>query len=423
MGRKEKARKEAARASTRQGPAESERVADAARAHHVAGRLAEAREGFRRALALDPSSLDATMNLGVVLAQLGCQREAPRVLKEAMALAPREPVVHLHAGQMLAELGRWAEARKALERAVQLDPRAAPAYEILGYVHLENGRRDEAVAALQRSIALDPFAAATHYRLHCALFDDRDPGPAIKALAAALERAPEENRYRLCLGALLELGGDAKGARVHLDMVRAAGHEGADASWRYAMDKRAKGARLVATTRETLLQGLDAARPDGLVVELGVRYALSTRWIAERAGGAVHGFDSFQGLPEAWHVLHAGTYSTQGELPEVPASVELHVGTFDATLPPFLAAHSGPVRFMNVDCDLYSSTKTTFDLMGDRIGPGTVIVFDEYIVNDRWAEDEFKAFQEAVAERGWTYEYLAFSVQTGQGSVRIAGAR
>jgi hypothetical protein len=61
--------------------------------------------------------------------------------------------------------------------------------------------------------------------------------------------------------------------------------------------------------------------------------------------------------------------------------------------------------------------------MGDRVGPGTVIVFDEYIVNDRWAEDEFKAFQEAVAARGWSYEYLAFSVQTGQGSVRITRAR
>ncbi len=53
-----------------------------------------------------------------------------------------------------------------------------------------------------------------------------------------------------------------------------------------------------------------------------------------------------------------------------------------------------------MDCrDLYSSTKATFDALGDRIAPGTVIVFDEYIGNDRWAKDEFKAFQEAVLAR------------------------
>jgi hypothetical protein len=116
-----------------------------------------------------------------------------------------------------------------------------------------------------------------------------------------------------------------------------------------------------------------------------------------------------------------GVYTTHGELPETPAYVALHVGLFDATLPGFLAAHPGPVRFMNVDCDLYASTKVVLDAVADRIVPGTVIAFDEYIVNDAWKEDEFKAFQEAVAARGWRYEYLAFSVQNFQAVVRIRG--
>ncbi|MDA8107986.1 MAG: hypothetical protein M0015_05070 [Betaproteobacteria bacterium] len=44
-----------------------------------------------------------------------------------------------------------------------------------------------------------------------------------------------------------------------------------------------------------------------------------------------------------------------------------------------------------------------------RGGPGTVIVFDEYFGHVHWREDEFRAFQEAVAENRWRYEYLAFS--------------
>src|SRR5262249_10505458 len=154
---------------------------------------------------------------------------------------------------------------------------------------------------------------------------------------------------------------------------------------------------------------------DGLSVELGVRYGMSTRWIAgAEPSRPVHGFDSFQGLPEDWHIQSRGIYSTFGELPEVPGNVKLHVGLFEDTLGPFLKDHPGNLRFMNVDCDLYSATKTGLDALGERIVPGSVIVFDEYLLNDWWREDEYKAFQEAVAARGWEYEYLAFGLWTGQ---------
>jgi len=50
---------------------------------------------------------------------------------------------------------------------------------------------------------------------------------------------------------------------------------------------------------------------------------------------------------------------------------------------------------------------------------GAAIVFDEYIGNEHWREDEFKAFQEAVLKNGWQYEYLCFSFFTKQVAVRI----
>ena len=84
-----------------------------------------------------------------------------------------------------------------------------------------------------------------------------------------------------------------------------------------------------------------------------------------------------------------------------------------------MATHDEPLRFVHIDCDLYSSTVTVFEHLADRIGPGTVIVFDDYLLNDNWRHDEFKAFQEAVERHGWTYEYLAFGLHTGQAAVRI----
>jgi Flp pilus assembly protein TadD len=411
--------------------------ADAARRLHEEGRLLDARDAYREAVRAEPRNLDVVMNLGVVLGQLGCQEEAPRFIRQGLQLAPTNPAVHTNAGILFAQLGRWDDARAVLERAIALDPRVQASYENLAYVLLENGEREKAVQALARAIALDPNAAGPYFRLHTALYDDRDLAPATKALTEAVARAPANAFYRLLFGVLLDMTGDAKGARQQFAEVNRDGtHGGAIESWEYVKRKRTPATRFFGTTRETLRYGVAQAQDGtspasprrgqhqgpGLVLELGVRFGISTRWIAAAVGAEtkVHGFDSFQGLPETWHIQAAGTYSTRGELPEVPANVELHVGLFDATLPGFLAKEpERTVRFMNVDCDLYSSTKVALDLVGARVVPGTVIVFDEYIVNDRWAEDEFKAFQEAVKERGWGYEYLAFSVQNGQAVVRI----
>ena len=44
---------------------------------------------------------------------------------------------------------------------------------------------------------------------------------------------------------------------------------------------------------------------------------------------------------------------------------------------------------------------------GDRFQKGTVVVFDEYFGYRGWRMGEFKAWQECVAARGLSYEYLA----------------
>ena len=78
-----------------------------------------------------------------------------------------------------------------------------------------------------------------------------------------------------------------------------------------------------------------------------------------------------------------------------------------------------PVKFLNVDCDLYSSTKTIFDLIENRIVSGTVIFFDEYFGFQDWRNHEFKAFQEAVKRNGWLFDYLAVNIFGYNAVVRI----
>lgn len=163
---------------------------------------------------------------------------------------------------------------------------------------------------------------------------------------------------------------------------------------------------------------LDQVENKGLYLEFGVGRGKSMRWIAPEVDGSVHGFDSFEGIQEHWNGNPIGAFS-QKKMPKVPDNVEFHVGYFDATLPGFLEAHSDSIAFLHVDCDLYSSTVTIFEQLGDRLQPGSIVLFDEYYNFHRWQQHEFKAFQEFVEKSGLTYEYIAFSVTGQQVAIRV----
>ena len=158
---------------------------------------------------------------------------------------------------------------------------------------------------------------------------------------------------------------------------------------------------------------------EGLVLEFGVYNGKSIRLIASLVDSVVHGFDSFEGIPEEWANERKGSYSAFGVLPEVPDNVILHPGWFEDSIPEFIKNEGGPIRFMNIDCDLYSSTKTIFDLLGPQIVSGSVILFDEFIGYPTWKDDEFKAFHEAAEQFAWEYEILCFSFLTKQVAIRI----
>ena len=172
---------------------------------------------------------------------------------------------------------------------------------------------------------------------------------------------------------------------------------------------------------ELLHFALEQTKSEGLVVEFGVYKGDSIRAIAEWSRRPVHGFDSFAGLPEDWAgaIGLRGKFDVRGRLPKVPANVTLHPGWFDDTLPPFLSEHPERAAFLHIDCDLYSSTKTVFEALHARLGPGAIVAFDEYFNYHGWQRHEFKAFQEYVRARGVRYEYLGFTATGGGVVLRI----
>jgi hypothetical protein len=170
---------------------------------------------------------------------------------------------------------------------------------------------------------------------------------------------------------------------------------------------------------ETLRWALTQAPPDGLALEFGVSTGNTLRIITPtRPRDTVFGFDSFAGLPETWRTdFEAGAFAVD-EPPAVPHA-ELVVGAFKETLPGWVAEHPEPVAFVHVDADLYASTVTVLDHIGDRLVEGSIVVFDEYFNYPGWAEHEHRAWTEFVERTGTEFAYEAYTRTDEQVVVRV----
>lgn len=192
---------------------------------------------------------------------------------------------------------------------------------------------------------------------------------------------------------------------IQLQLYRQAAAEAAD----YVVTK-IPNAVCYATGRNVLEAALAEVKLNGLYLEFGVASGASVNFIAQRTTQLVHGFDSFEGLPEDWISGRGrGHFTTSGKLPDVAHNVRLHRGLFHETLPQFAAEHTESIAFMDVTSDLCSSARTILDILGDRVIGGTVIRFGEYFNYPGWKLGEYKAFQEFVARRKLKYRYIGYN--------------
>jgi hypothetical protein len=157
----------------------------------------------------------------------------------------------------------------------------------------------------------------------------------------------------------------------------------------------------------------------GLYCEFGVYKGETVNFIATKTKNTVHGFDSFEGLPEDWREgYEKGVFQLNG-LPVVRENVNLVKGWFNESLPGWRKDNAGPLAFAHMDADLYSSTKCVLDLMADRIGPGAVFQFDEYFLYPGWQEGEHKAWTEFVAEHKVEFKYIGYTSNNAQVAVQV----
>lgn len=143
-----------------------------------------------------------------------------------------------------------------------------------------------------------------------------------------------------------------------------------------------------------------------LYLEFGVSHGRSMRlWssLLKNPKSLLHGFDTFEGLPEGWNAeAPAGTYSQKGKTPEInDPRVMFFKGLFEETLPQYILPEHERL-IINIDCDLHSSTSFVLHTLAPQITAGAYLYFDEFA--DR--NNEMRAFDEFLSASEKKFELI-----------------
>ena len=159
---------------------------------HLAGRLGEAEQLYRRVLAMEPRHADSLHRLGVIAYQAGQPAAAADLIRKAIARNGMVAPYHAHLGLALAAQGRLVEAADACGVALKLDPAQPDTQNNLGVFLMQLGQWDAAAQCCRQAIALAPGLADAHGNLGIALRATGNFDAAIASLTHALDLNPHQ---------------------------------------------------------------------------------------------------------------------------------------------------------------------------------------------------------------------------------------
>jgi hypothetical protein len=153
------------------------------------------------------------------------------------------------------------------------------------------------------------------------------------------------------------------------------------------------------------------------VYEFGVAYGYTTNYFLSRIKQSVdyRGFDLFTGLPTAWRNLPKGTFSTDGNPPEITDErLTWVIGDIDKTFTP---EYNFPTATQNIflfDFDLFEPTLHAYQVCKDQnlFCEGSIVYFDEAFDPDEMLIIQNYLFQDVQLELvGSTWGAVAFRIR------------
>jgi serine/threonine protein kinase/TolB-like protein/Tfp pilus assembly protein PilF len=186
--------------------------------------LPKAKAAAKRALELDESLAEAH----VALAQLmenpdwdwsGAERE----FKRALELNPNSVDAHFGYSWFLTNMLRFEEAVAESRRAVELDPLSLGVTGQLGWTLYYAGRYDESIKSHRKSLEMEPGFAFAHLMLSWNYVAKHAPAEAAAACRRAVELAPDDQFVLASCGHDLAVVGRRQEALALLERVKRLG--------------------------------------------------------------------------------------------------------------------------------------------------------------------------------------------------------
>ena len=160
---------------------------------------------LRRALELDPDSLAAHHNLGLILSTMDNVDEATVHFLRAVEIDPDSADAHLNLGYARMMQHRPEEAIARWRRAVAIKPDLARAHANLGGALAQQGNVPEAMAHFEQALRLDPYSAMAHTNMATFLAGIGRFDRAIGQFSEALRIDPDREDARRGLARALKL--------------------------------------------------------------------------------------------------------------------------------------------------------------------------------------------------------------------------
>jgi tetratricopeptide (TPR) repeat protein len=120
--------------------------------------LEQAAQAYRKAVEAAPEWVEARINLGTAMYQLGRMEEAREQFSMAVQFEPQNSLAEFNLGCVLEQLGNTEEAIEHLLRAVEMAPSLADAHLNLALAYEKKGQIHEALRHLSLYVRYEPIA-------------------------------------------------------------------------------------------------------------------------------------------------------------------------------------------------------------------------------------------------------------------------
>ena len=379
--------------------------------YRVIGKFNNAKNCYEKAIKINPNFASAYNNLGLIFLKNKDKPKAIDLFNKAIEIDPNLANANYNLGIIYKELGNYEKAKNLYNKVIKIIPNHSETLNNLGILCEELGESQNAKDYYEKVIKINPNHTTALWNSHI-LASDIDE--ALSYLKKIYEIDKQHLKAKIMISGLERYKGNFDLYNNLLNSESSNHPYTRSLKWIFSLPKLPKIFFNRWSFFDAVIALSDSSKP---FYEFGVWNGVSFKYLVKTFKKGF-GFDTFTGIPEEWHNEPKGNYTNFGAIPEIDGG-EFVAGKFEDTLPKFFLEKRPIASLINFDADLYSSTICALNNSKEVIDKNTILIFDEFIMNENWEEDEFKALNEFSNNLGISYEVLAFSLSTKQVAVKL----